>query len=227
MAENSATQKNPVDVSKVDWDSVFSQNSVEVSSAGSKTDEVIEKKSLQGTNSSLFGSAVKGYESENEGLNTAFVFDGDVAVEDGEVSSSTVVAIKEITEKGSHMASDGGKFKYSVIIDDSMDKSENSYQSGTQMPTLEGEARFLLVPEKPAILISAENEKLIDSSREVKISFGVLPSGQVDSGSIKIFPESLLPLAVKEEIKLQLAKWLFQPAFGYGQVCFKYNIMVR
>ena len=57
----------------------------------------------------------------------------------------------------------------------------------------DGSARVLLEPLKPVIIISEENGKRIDSSRQVVISFRILAAGNVPFSGITITPSSALP----------------------------------
>lgn len=81
-----------------------------------------------------------------------------------------------------------------------------------------------------AIVISPEKEALINSSREVTITFTVNSSGLVDPNSITITPSAMLPIEIQGEIKDQIATWRFlvpSSYEGYGQVSFNYNIIKR
>lgn len=219
MEENSSVVKKQKDVSEVDWDSLFADDSA-VSSSYSA---VSETKDVNYENqSSISGTAGSAFIA-NETLQTSSADNQNT--DNSAVMESTVSALNKIATKNFSENSAGG-IQYTVTAETSQNAMDLS-ETGTPMLTAEGKMRLLLIPEKPVILISPENEKFIDSSRELDISFRVLPSGQVESASIKILPASLVATEIEAEIKAQVSKWLFQAASGYGQVCFKYNIMMK
>lgn len=91
----------------------------------------------------------------------------------------------------------------------------------------DGSARVLLEPLKPVIIISEENGKRIDSSRQVVISFRILAAGNVPFSGITITPSSALPEEIQSEIKDQVSTWRFAPASSDGQAKFEYSIIKR
>lgn len=91
----------------------------------------------------------------------------------------------------------------------------------------DGSARVLLEPLKPVIIISEENGKRIDSSRQVVISFRILAAGNVSFSGITITPSSALPEEIQSEIKDQVSTWRFAPASSDGQAKFEYSIIKR
>ena len=91
----------------------------------------------------------------------------------------------------------------------------------------DGSARVLLEPLKPVIIISEENGKKIDSSRQVVISFRILAAGNVPFSGITITPSSALPEEIQSEIKDQVSTWRFAPASSDGQAKFEYSIIKR
>ena len=91
----------------------------------------------------------------------------------------------------------------------------------------DGSARVLLEPLKPVIIISEENGKRIDSSRQVVISFKILAAGNVPFSGITITPSSALPEEIQSEIKDQVSTWRFAPASSDGQAKFEYSIIKR
>lgn len=88
-----------------------------------------------------------------------------------------------------------------------------------------GATRILLNPKKPEITISKENEKLLDSSRTVQIHWTVLSNGDVPFSSISFFPEAILPEAIKNEVKQQIATWRFSSANKDDYAIMKYTIV--
>ena len=91
----------------------------------------------------------------------------------------------------------------------------------------DGSARVLLEALKPVIIISEENGKRIDSSRQVVISFRMLAAGNVPFSGITITPSSALPEEIQSEIKDQVSTWRFAPASSDGQAKFEYSIIKR
>ncbi len=219
MQENAAATKKQKDVSEVDWDSLFSEDSVVSSTSSVLPEKNVNYESL----SSLSGNAGSAFVAK-ENVQSSSAFDNQ-NTDNSVVMESTISALNKIAIKNFSENSAGG-IKYTVTAETSQNAMDLS-ETGTPMLTTEGKMRILLIPEKPVILISSQNEKFIDSSRELDISFKVLPSGQVESASIKILPASLVATEIEAEIKAQVSKWLFQAASGYGQVCFKYNIMMK
>ncbi len=160
--------------------------------------------------------------------------------EDSSVSEGTQNALERIvTASWYDPRSASGAVDYAVTADTASEAAAGSgtsagngsgAESGSgriRIALTDGSLRTLLEPEKPVITISAANERYIDASREVSISFSIQPSGAVSPGSIRITPSSLLHQLVEDEIKAQIAKWRFQEAASSGQVSFKYNIIKR
>ncbi len=93
------------------------------------------------------------------------------------------------------------------------------------MKMSDGSARQLLNPKTPAIRISEENARLIDTTRNVSIEFIVNPDGTVPYGSIEIVPAAALPSPIQQEIRNQLMNWLFSKG-GTNKAVFKYTLQV-
>ena len=95
------------------------------------------------------------------------------------------------------------------------------------MDLADGSSRLLLYPEKPAIVLSAESEKLITSSRTLTIVFTVLANGTVPPGNISFQPAGILPVSVQTEIRSQIARWRFEEEKSDGQARLTYSINVK
>ena len=79
--------------------------------------------------------------------------------------------------------------------------------------------RELQIPKDPKIIISEESGRLLDSTREVIISFTVLEDGSVIN--IKITPSSVLAPQIQSEIKDQLYNWHFESADSVSLASFR------
>lgn len=223
MAEQVAADVPRVSVDDVDWDSLFAE---------------------QGTTTVSDSVAVQ---SESGSVPTGSVLEGNAASASGKSGNSTRVSARTdpVSESNSgNSAASGettaaldrirtvpftgnsvsGDVSYTVNAD-TINYSGN--RTGTELQTADGGSLLLLEPAVPEIIISPDNEQYIDANREVTIMFTVLPSGQVNSGTITIRPASLLHPLIESEIKVQISKWRFQTSSGYGQVSFKYNIIRR
>ena len=105
----------------------------------------------------------------------------------------------------------------------------SSSSGKTSLVMSDGKARELLQPAKPEIGISEKNASLVESDITVQISFQVLGNGRVPISGISFKPESLLPLAIRNEIKSQISTWLFSedPSGAQATASFEYTIEVR
>ncbi len=88
-----------------------------------------------------------------------------------------------------------------------------------------GSSRALIKPASNDIYLSKEAQATIDVSKTVSISFKVLEGGNVTE--IKITPESILSAIVRNEIKTQIAQWLFETADYTAVATFECNIIKR
>lgn len=89
-----------------------------------------------------------------------------------------------------------------------------------------GKSRALLDPLVPAIELSPEAAKTIDSDKKFEISFTVASDGNVIPGSINI-PSALISSIALNEIKNQIAEWVFEPANYTSQAKFTYQIIKK
>ena len=88
-----------------------------------------------------------------------------------------------------------------------------------------GRSRALISPASPVINLSAQAAATIDTSKIVTINFKVLEAGNVTE--IKITPESILTSIVREEIKAQISKWLFEADAYTATATFEYKIVKK
>ncbi|MCQ2247747.1 MAG: hypothetical protein MJZ50_01935 [Treponema sp.] len=105
-------------------------------------------------------------------------------------------------------------------------ESSSSSSGELSMKMTDGSTRQLLNPKSPAIRISEENAKLIDTTRNVSIEFIVNPDGTVPYNSIEIVPAAALPSPIQQEIRNQLMNWLFSKG-GTNRAVFKYTLQVN
>lgn len=134
-------------------------------------------------------------------------------------SSSTATAlqgIKNSTFKGN--AANGVQSETSV-------KTKTSGTGKVEMEMSNGRSRALISPASPVINLSAQAAATIDTSKTVTINFKVLEAGNVTE--IKITPESILTSIVREEIKAQISKWLFEADAYTATATFEYKIVKK
>ena len=129
-------------------------------------------------------------------------------------TSNALQGIRNSTFKGT--AANGVQSETAV-------KTKNSGSGKVEMEMSNGKTRALLDPAKPIINIPPELHHLIDSTRTVKISFSVGPSGNVRD--VIISPESSLHSSIRKEIIGQLLFWRFEPADYTATATFEYTIV--
>lgn len=104
-------------------------------------------------------------------------------------------------------------------------KTKTSGTGKVEMEMSNGRSRALISPASPVINLSAQAAATIDTSKTVTINFKVLEAGNVTE--IKITPESILTSIVRDEIKAQISKWLFEAADYTATANFEYKIIKR
>lgn len=210
MKEQSQKKKKTVN-----WDEIdFGEDTVESASSANVQKKTAAKSSLSGTAGETASSSLSDSVSATSDNRKK---------ESSSASSSTKAALEGITTATfSSTVSDSVKSRTSVA----------SKQSGDGKVTIQmnnGAMRELLSPRKPVILISEENARLIDSTKEVRIRFTVLSDGTVPFGGISITPSALLPSVIQNEIKDQLKDWRFSkdPSGLDAIAVFDYTIQVN
>lgn len=223
MAEQAAADVPRMSVDDVDWDLLFAEQG---------TTTVSDSVVVQSESGSVpIGSVLEGNAasaSGKSGNSTRVSARTDPASEvnsgNSTASGETTAALDRIRTVPFTGNSVSGDVSYAVNTDTI---NYSGDRTGIELKTTDGGSLLLLEPAVPEIIISPDNEQYIDANREVTIMFTVLPSGQVNSGTITIRPASLLHPLIESEIKAQISKWRFQTSSGYGQVSFKYNIIRR
>lgn len=208
MAEQSSNSTKKA----VDWDNMnFSENT---SSSSTSTSNAVAK-SLD-SNSALSGNAATATSG-----NSKVVSENTKTSAGTKASTSTSSALSGIvTQKFDSVAAQG--------LSSKMSNGVSLHSDGKYTMDLgDGTSRILLDPAKPYITISEENAKLIDSRRDVVISFRILAQGNVPLSGISISPSSAFPPEVQSEIKQQISKWRFAQASTDGQARFDYSIIKR
>jgi hypothetical protein len=214
MAENT-----PSVAKETVWDDSLFDDAIENTSKPASS----SVQSASSAVSSLEGAAASAADS---GANT-----GTTAVSAGQiretsnspVSEETKQALERIASTVYTQTGTLAGISHETVFDGAVSGAEGGTGSVSVM-LADGSGRVLLDPVKPVITISAENEALIDSSKNVVIVFTILRSGSVPLNSIEIQPASLLPLPVQAEIRTQISRWRFAPAKSDGQARFKYSI---
>lgn len=169
------------------------------------------------SSSALSGSAALAADSASGSVSAA----ADRAEKPSSASSATSAMLSKISAaQYSTTIGNGLSSKSDVMVAQSTDGK-------LAIELSDGSARVLLEPLKPVIIISEENGKRIDSSRQVVISFRILAAGNVPFSGITITPSSALPEEIQSEIKDQVSTWRFAPASSDGQAKFEYSIIKR
>lgn len=194
MNEQFETQKS-TDVSDFDWDSMFEETSTSSSSNNSK--KIVK------TESSDFGQAGSLSYNENSNQTSKEV----KASSNSALSSSTKSQLDNIAE--AKQSSSSSK----------QTSSNHSLSKIDEFDWIQGSMRELQIPKDPKIIISEESGKLLDSTREVIISFTVLEDGSVIN--IKITPSSVLAPQIQSEIKEQLYNWHFESSSSISLASFR------
>lgn len=218
IAEQEATsQSKPEAV----WDDNLFSDSVTTSSSSSEpnsspTNSRENSSSLSGvaastsTNSSSDGTVAEGKrarQSSNEN-NTA--------------SDDTIAALGNIGTIGEGNEGSSSPSERDGAITTTNDSVQGN-PSGFAI-SFTGENRKLLRPAVPTLTISPENEKLIDSFRQLTISFSVDTNGNVSPSNISFTPSAFLPPAIQSELREQISRWQFEPGSSGGQATFIYSI---
>ncbi len=131
-------------------------------------------------------------------------------------SSSTSSALEGIRNTFKGNAANGVQSETSA-------KTKTSGSGKVEMEMSNGRSRALLIPASPVINLSAQAAATIDTSKTVTINFKVLNAGNVTD--IMITPESILASIVRDEIKAQISKWLFEADDYTATATFEYKIV--
>lgn len=206
----SGKTKTDFDDSMFADDAVVASN-VPVSSSNSNV------KALSGS-SALYGSAGKAADSSSGAVTSEVAKDNS---RQNSVSAGTAGLLANVVAATYSQAIGNG-----LSAETSVQRAKSS--DGKFSLSLEnGSARSLIDPAEPKITLSSEAGRLIDGSREVRISFRIMAAGNVPASGISFHPASALPLEVQAEIREQISKWRFVPASSDGQANFDYSIIKR
>lgn len=216
--------------SEADFEKAFGSGNTREYSSGTRTVDAVTQNTLaQKTESSLSGSvgSVTGSEMESARKNGVSTASSQKSSDLTTVSETTASGLQKLRMGKNFVTKSSSGTEYNIKTDVNI-----SYKgdTGTELFTDTGRSLVLLEPSHPVIVISPEKEALINSSREVTITFTVNSSGLVDPNSITITPSAMLPVEIQGEIKDQIATWRFlvpSSYEGYGQVSFNYNIIKR
>jgi outer membrane biosynthesis protein TonB len=199
----------------VKWDdSLFADSAAAESTSQAASPKSARPDKITGA-AALSGTAAAAAASDNEPVNSTSVSEksksagADASVKKalGNISSTTYTqtsgsGMNSRTSVNTSMSSDG---KVSIELTD-------------------GSVRMLLYPGKPAIQISEENARRIDSTRTVRVQFKILAKGNVPLSEINITPSSILTPEIRQEIREQVSLWRFSQAPGDGYASFDYTI---
>ena len=205
---NNVTKPKPT-ISEEDFDNFFKDDGNE-SDTPEKKSKIVEGKSSISDKSA--GTAA---EKPSESITSQ---NSSGASKNNDVSDSTSDALKGIKNTFQGNAQDGIQSQTNV-------KSRKSGSGKVEMEMSNGRSRALISPASPVINLSAQAAATIDTSKTVTINFKVLEAGNVTE--IKITPESILTSIVRDEIKAQISKWLFEAADYTASANFEYKIIKR
>lgn len=210
MAENNSARKK-----KVEFDeSLFADDNSPV-----QTKETTNTRKVAVPKSSLSGSSAS---SGSTSASAAASSSSSGSSSDSTVSASTANALSDIKDTVfSSTVADGIKSKTSI---------QASRSNGVvSMQMADGSSRQLLHPRSPSITISEENARLIDATKNVKISFTVRADGTVPVVEIQITPSSSIPAQIQSEIKAQIKDWKFseEPSGKNARAMFNYSLELR
>ncbi len=111
---------------------------------------------------------------------------------------------------------------------DSVAKGINQHSNGKfSIAMTDGSPRILVFPAEPRLIISEENSKTIDSTKNLMITMKILADGTVPLGGVSFSPSSALDSAVRSELAAQIQTWRFSSASSDGQAGFYYSIIKR
>ncbi|WP_407400383.1 hypothetical protein [Treponema sp.] len=210
MAENRTARK------KVEFDeSLFADSNEPVQTKESTVTRnvAVAKSSLSGSSATAETKKASGASSSSASSNAS----------DNSVSDSTRDALSDIKNTlFSSTVAEGIKSKSNI-------QASRSPNGAVSMQMSDGSARQLLYPKSPSIMVSEENARLIDTTRNVKITFTVKPDGSVPFGGIQITPGASIPAAIQKEIKEQIMAWKFsEDASGRNATAaFNYSLEIK
>ena len=193
-----------------DWDNMdFVENKSSSSSSSSTAKSVSSNQALSGSAASSSGNNA-GVSTKNEKTSAG--------TKGSEATSSSLEGIQ--SAQYSLSAANGLKSSVSAGVNTNSDGK-------LALALTDGSSRVLLSPSKPYIKLSDESASLIDATKNVVISFRILPSGNVPLADIQITPYAVLHNDVQAEIKEQISKWRFAAAATDGQARFDYSIIKK
>ncbi len=217
-----AEQTARTSTSQAQWsDDVFGESSTVMST----TQQTNIAATSQST-STLSGSAAQS--SSREIIESSVVSQGETARSpntNSTASEETLRALSSISSTPSTSTFPGNNF--SETANTTPEHSSNNISGGYDIAFTDGQSRRLLYPENPTLIISSENKKLIQSSRNVRVSFDVLKDGTVGLSSIVFTPSALIPLEIQSELRSQIAQWRFEKGESTGQATFIYSIVIE
>lgn len=131
-------------------------------------------------------------------------------------SSETAKALQGIASAKNYVSSGNG-------ISSNVNAKTGSSDGKTALAMSDGSLRALLEPSEPKITLSPAAAALIDSRKDLTVTFTVSRSGSVSILSVKISPD-ILPSLVKQEISQQISRWRFASSSSEGIARFDYTI---
>jgi hypothetical protein len=208
MAEQSMQKSKDKDIK---WDdSLF----VDSPAASSTTNSTAQVKQIAGA-AALSGSSAAAVQRDNGPVSST---SAEKNKNTGSADSSTQAALGAIRETRYTQPSGNGVSSQTSL------KTGSSPDGKVAIGMSDGTARVLLYPSKPAIQISDENAKQIDSRRTVTVKFKVLAGGNVPLSEIFIEPDSILTSGIKTEIRGQVSRWRFAQDTSDGAASFIFTI---
>lgn len=205
-AFNAQTKQQPK--KPVDWDAMFADDEADLASSSNQV------KKVSNNVPAFSGSAGTAASATSEKVTSTSSSSRTQSQNASASTSKALEGIKNSTFKGN--ASNGVQSETNV-------KTKNSGSGRVELEMSNGRSRALIKPANPVINLSAQAAATIDASKNVTINFKVLEAGNVTE--IKITPESILSIIVREEIKAQISQWLFEAADYTANANFEYKIV--
>ena len=205
-AFNAQTKQQPKKA--VDWDAMFADDEADLASSSNQV------KKVSNNEPAFSGSAGTAASATSEKVTSTSSSSRTQSQNASASTSKALEGIKNSTFKGN--ASNGVQSETNV-------KTKNSGSGRVELEMSNGRSRALIKPANPVINLSAQAAATIDASKNVTINFKVLEAGNVTE--IKITPESILSIIVREEIKAQISQWLFEAADYTANANFEYKIV--
>lgn len=212
MAEQNAQKEKDVQ-----WDDSVSENAVETSNAAAPSTP--QAKQITG-DAALLGKSAEMAQHNNGPVNST---PDEKNKNGGSADESTKSALGTISSTTyTQSAGSGASSQPSGNTGRNKDGVVNTEIFDIRIS--DGRTRL---PPMTSIQFSKDNEQQIGNSCDVEVRFKVLANGSVLLSDITIKPASILPPAVRQEIREQVSQWRFTPGSSDGDAVFTLTIIKK